>query len=80
MFGQSKVRIGSTAVAGALQLLPLVICEKRTCVILMTVDLLYATVIGCYGFINWVVNDGVDAKGTDLLQQVLNHNSLRTIA
>lgn len=57
-FGQPEVGVGSTAAAGGVQLLPLVVGEKRARELLLTGDLLTATEAERYGLINRVVDDG----------------------
>jgi len=75
-FGQPEVLVGSTAAGGALQMLPLIVGEKRAREILLTGDLLTAEEAERYGLINRVVaDDEVAAESLALLQQVLNRNS-----
>lgn len=75
-FGQPEVLVGSTAAGGALQLLPLIVGEKRAREILLTGDLLDADEAERYGLINRVVTDeNVGGNALALLQQVLDRNS-----
>lgn len=75
-FGQPEVLVGSTAAGGALQLLPLIVGEKRARELLLTGELLSASEAERYGLINRVVPDeDVDAEGVALLQEVIDRNS-----
>ncbi|WP_255152065.1 enoyl-CoA hydratase/isomerase family protein [Halorarius halobius] len=75
-FGQPEVLVGSTAAGGALQMLPLIVGEKRAKEILLTGELIDATEAERYGLINRVVDDGdAEASAVELLQQVLDRSS-----
>jgi enoyl-CoA hydratase/carnithine racemase len=69
-FGQPEVLVGSTAAGGALQMLPLIVGEKRAREILLTGDLLTAEEAERYGLINRVVaDDEVTAESLALLHK-----------
>lgn len=75
-FGQPEVLVGSTAAGGALQLLPLIVGEKRAREILLTGELISAEEAERYGLINRVVSDeDVETEALALLEQVLDQNS-----
>ncbi len=75
-FGQPEVGVGSTAAGGGVQLLPLVVGEKRARELLLTGDLLSAAEAERYGLINRVVDDGtVDDRALELVQRVIDTKS-----
>lgn len=75
-FGQPEVLVGSTAAGGALQLLPLIVGEKRAREMLLTGELLDASEAERYGLINRVVDDGAaEAEAVALLQQIIDRSS-----
>jgi len=75
-FGQPEVLVGSTAAGGALQLLPLIVGEKRAREILLTGELLDAVEAERIGLINRVVDDGAaETEAVALLRQILDRNS-----
>lgn len=71
-FGQPEVGVGSTAAGGGLQLLPLVVGERRARDLLLTGRLLEAPEAERFGLINRVVPDEeVDERASDLLGEIL---------
>ena len=75
-FGQPEVLVGSTAAGGALQLLPLIVGEKRAREILLTGDLLSAAEAERYDLINRVVADeDVEAETVALIQRIIDRTS-----
>jgi len=82
-FGQPEVNVGSTAAAGAVQMLPLIVGKKRAMEILLTGDPLSAEEAREFGLINRVVpDDEVDRHALELLQSILdtkNAQAYRTI-
>lgn len=75
-FGQPEVGVGSTAAGGGVQLLPLVVGEKRARELLLTGDLLSADEAERYGLINRVVDDDeVEARAMKLLQRIIDTKS-----
>ena len=75
-FGQPEVGVGSTAAGGGLQMLPLVVGEKRAREMLLTGRLLDADEAERYGLVNRVVPDGaVEDRALDLVQEILDTKS-----
>ena len=75
-FGQPEVLVGSTAAGGALQMLPLVVGEKRAREMLLTGELLAADEARRIGLINRVVPDeDVEAETVALLRTIVDRNS-----
>ncbi len=75
-FGQPEVGVGSTAAGGGVQLLPLMIGEKRARDLLLTGRLLEAEEARAIGLINRVVDDGeAEAAATDLLETIVAEKS-----
>lgn len=75
-FGQPEVKIGSTAAAGGLQMLPLIVGERRAREMLLTGRLLEADEAEEIGLINRVVDDEqVDAAAIDLVEMITREHS-----
>jgi enoyl-CoA hydratase len=75
-FGQPEVGVGSTAAGGGVQLLPLVVGEKRAREMLLLGELLSAEEAERIGLINRVVvDDAVDAEAIDLLTHIVDTKS-----
>lgn len=75
-FGQPEVKVGSTAGSGGLQLLPLMVGERRARDILLTGRLLDGQEAYDIGLINRLVDDGaVEDEATDLLLDVIENSS-----
>lgn len=75
-FGQPEVGVGSTAAGGGVQLLPLMIGEKRARDLLLTGRLLDAEEAKAIGLINRVVDDGeAEAKATEILGTIADEKS-----
>jgi enoyl-CoA hydratase/carnithine racemase len=75
-FGQPEVKVGSTAGSGGLQMLPLMVGERRAREILLTGRLLDAEEAHDIGLINRLVDDGdVEDEATDLLLDVVENCS-----
>lgn len=74
--GQPEVIVGSTAAGGGLQLLPLIVGEKRAREILLTGDLLTAEEAERYGLVNRVVDDGAATEeAARLAEEIINKSS-----
>jgi enoyl-CoA hydratase len=75
-FGQPEVLVGSTAAGGALQLLPLIVGDKRAREMLLTGELLTASEAERFGLINRVVpDDEVEAETVALVQDIIDRSS-----
>lgn len=75
-FGQPEVKVGSTAGSGGLQMLPLMIGERRAREILLTGRLIEADEAYDIGLINRLVDDGeVEAEATELMLEVIENSS-----
>ena len=75
-FGQPEVGVGSTAAGGGVQLLPLMVGEKRARDLLLTGRLLEAEEAKAIGLINRVVDEGeAEAKARDLLTTIVDEKS-----
>lgn len=75
-FGQPEGKIGSTAAGGGLQLLPLIVGERRARDLLLTGRLLDAKEAQEIGLINRVVEDDtVDEEAIELVQMIINEHS-----
>lgn len=75
-FGQPEVGVGSTAAGGGVQLLPLIVGEKRARELLLTGRLLSAAEAERYGLINRVVSDEmVEVRALELAREVLDNSS-----
>ncbi|WP_332897394.1 enoyl-CoA hydratase/isomerase family protein [Haladaptatus sp. CMSO5] len=75
-FGQPEVGVGSTAAGGGVQLLPLIVGEKRAREMLLTGSLLSAPEAERIGLINRVVEDGdAEAHAVELLQTIVDTKS-----
>lgn len=75
-FGQPEVGVGSTAAGGGVQLLPLVVGEKRARELLLTGRLLSAEEAERWGLINRVVPDGeAESQANDLLVEIIDEKS-----
>jgi enoyl-CoA hydratase/carnithine racemase len=75
-FGQPEVGVGSTAAGGGVQLLPLMIGEKRARDLLLTGRLLEAEEARAIGLINRVVDDGAaETRATELLGTIVDEKS-----
>ena len=75
-FGQPEVGVGSTAAGGGVQLLPLIVGEKRARDLLLTGRLLTAQEAKAMGLINRVVDDGgARTRAVDLVQTIVDEKS-----
>jgi len=75
-FGQPEVAVGSTAGSGGLQMLPLMVGERRAREILLTGRLVNAEEAYDIGLINRLVDDGeVEDEATELLLEVVENSS-----
>ena len=75
-FGQPEVGVGSTAAGGGVQLLPLMVGEKRARDLLLTGRLLTAEEARQMGLINRVVPDGdVEERTLELVQTIIDEKS-----
>lgn len=75
-FGQPEVFVGSTAGSGGLQMLPLMVGERRAREILLTGRMVEAEEAYDIGLINRLVDDGdVEDEATDLLLEVVENSS-----
>jgi len=75
-FGQPEVAVGSTAGSGGLQMLPLMVGERRAREILLTGRLVNAEEAYDIGLINRLVEDGeVEDEATELLLEVVENSS-----
>lgn len=75
-FGQPEVGVGSTAAGGGVQMLPLLVGEKRARELLLTGDLLDAEEAERIGLINRVVSDDVVAmEAFDLAREIIENKS-----
>ncbi|GAA0460476.1 enoyl-CoA hydratase/isomerase family protein (plasmid) [Halococcus dombrowskii] len=75
-FGQPEVLVGSTAAGGGLQLLPLIVGEKRAREMLLTGDLLSAEEAERFGLVNRVVEDATtDDKAVKLALDIIENSS-----
>lgn len=75
-FGQPEVKVGSTAGSGGLQMLPLMIGERRARELLLTGRLLDAEEAKDIGLINRLVPDeDVEDAATELMLEVVENNS-----
>jgi enoyl-CoA hydratase/carnithine racemase len=75
-FGQPEVNVGSTAAGGGVQLLPLMVGEKRAKDLLLTGRLLDAEEAKAIGLITRVVSDGAaEARATELLSTIADEKS-----
>lgn len=75
-FGQPEMFVGSTAAGGGLQLLPLIVGEKRAREMILTGKLLGADEAERYGLINRVVEDGAAEEAAfDLATGIIEASS-----
>lgn len=75
-FGQPEVGVGSTAAGGGLQLLPIVVGEKRARDLLLTGRLLDADEAERFGLVNRVVpDDAVEPRALELVTEILDSKS-----
>lgn len=75
-FGQPEIGVGSTAAGGGLQLLPLVVGERRARDLLLTGRLLDADEAERFGLVNRVVpDDEVATRAVDLLRGIIESSS-----
>lgn len=75
-FGQPEVGVGSTAAGGGLQMLPLVVGEKRARELLLTGRLLDAADAERFGLVNRVVpSEEVEERALDLVEEVVETSS-----
>jgi len=75
-FGQPEVAVGSTAGSGGLQMLPLMIGERRARELLLTGRMVNAEEAYDIGLINRLVNDDdVEDEATELLLDVVENSS-----
>lgn len=75
-FGQPEVTVGSTAGSGGLQMLPLMVGERRAREMLLTGRLIDAEEAHDIGLINRLVSDGdVEDEATELLLDVVENSS-----
>jgi enoyl-CoA hydratase/carnithine racemase len=75
-FGQPEAGVGSTAAGGGVQLLPLVVGEKRARDLLLTGRLLANAEARAFGLINRVVEDGAADEGAAaLLGEIVDEKS-----
>jgi len=75
-FGQPEVGVGSTAAGGGVQLLPLMVGEKRARDLLLTGRLLTAEEAKAIGLINRVVEDGsAETRAVDLVGTIIDDKS-----
>lgn len=75
-FGQPEVKVGSTAGSGGLQMLPLMVGERRARDIMLTGRLLEAEEAKQIGLINRLVPDEeVEEKAIDVTMQIIENNS-----
>ena len=75
-FGQPEVGVGSTAAGGGVQLLPLMVGEKRARDLLLTGRLLTAEEAKAIGLINRVVEDGsAEARAIELVETIIDDKS-----
>lgn len=75
-FGQPEVSVGSTAGSGGLQMLPLMIGERRAREMLLTGRLIDAEKAHDWGLINRLVDDDeVEDEATELLLDVVENSS-----
>lgn len=75
-FGQPEVGVGSTAAGGGVQLLPLMVGEKRARELMLTGRLLSAEEAERFGLINRVVpDDEVESRTFDLVREILDSSS-----
>ena len=72
-FGQPELRVGSTALGLGVQLLPLIVGEKRARELLFTARILSADEAYQMGLINRVVKDeNVEEEARNLVIQILD--------
>jgi enoyl-CoA hydratase len=75
-FGQPEVIVGSTAAAGGVQILPLIVGQRRAKELLLTGRLLSAEEALNFGLINRVVNDGdVEEETAALALEIIDNTS-----
>jgi enoyl-CoA hydratase len=75
-FGQPEVGVGSTAAGGGVQLLPLMVGEKRARDLLLTGRLLDAEEARAIGLINRVVSEGeAEVRAAELLSTIADEKS-----
>ncbi|WP_246989754.1 enoyl-CoA hydratase/isomerase family protein [Halorientalis marina] len=75
-FGQPEVRVGSTAAGGGVQMLPLVVGQRRAKDLLLTGRLLSAQEAEEWGLINRVVDDGtVDERAVEIAKEIITQHS-----
>ncbi|MDR9382078.1 MAG: enoyl-CoA hydratase/isomerase family protein, partial [Natronomonas sp.] len=75
-FGQPEVLVGSTAGSGGLQMLPLMVGERRAREILLTGRLIDGQEAYDIGLINRLVDDGdVEDEATELMLDVVENSS-----
>jgi enoyl-CoA hydratase/carnithine racemase len=75
-FGQPEVKVGSTAASGGLQMLPLMVGERRARDLLLTGRLIDGQEALDIGLINRLVpDDAVEDRATELLLDVVEHSS-----
>ena len=74
--GQPEILVGSTAMGGGVQLLPLIIGEKRARELVFTARLLSAEEAYQFGLVNRVVDDEkVDDEARKLAIEIINRSS-----
>lgn len=74
--GQPEILVGSTAMGGGVQLLPLIVGEKRARELVFTARLLSAEEAYKYGLVNRVVDDEkVDEEARKLAIEIINRSS-----
>ena len=74
-FGQPEIIVGSTAMGGGLQMLPLLVGEKRAREIAFTARLLSAEEACDWGLINRVVDGDVEEEAKKLALEVVERSS-----
>ncbi len=75
-FGQPELLVGSTAMGGGVQMLPLIIGEKRARELLFTARTLSAEEAYKFGLVNRVVEDGeVESEARRLALEVIDRTS-----
>ena len=74
-FGQPEIIVGSTAMGGGLQMLPLLVGEKRARELAFTARLLSAEEAVEWGLINRVVEGDIEEEAKKLAQEVIERSS-----
>ncbi len=74
-FGMPEVLVGSTAGGGGIQLLPLIVGERRARELLLTGELISASDAAEMGLVNRLVEDEPGEAAADLLEEVLDTTS-----